>query len=381
VAEALHGRGATVVSEEPPTRAQPRGRASTGLARLFNSPRDEGSLLPQLLVAGLLALVVTYAAVNLVVGALGEKFRDDLTASRLSASKAMVRLEEDNLRTLRQMTFTEGVDQATADDDTDRLERLLAPIAANGRVPYVEVLRADGTELLALRLPELGPEARGRLDPGASRWSPLVAVLRGAADDQGDKFADIVVAPWGPLFATAAPLYREGALVGAIAVAQPMEDVATRLSDDSGSQGITLYRLDGTVLATTIRAAPEGLQRGWRVPTGDVERVMAGDQVLLRQLSADGAPFVETVGALAIRRRAAGLLGISSPAEIIDRSSTQTRNWMLVIFGVAVALLLGLRLLVDRGAAAPPVPDPSAAANGTVGAAPGSRRYGTDDRG
>jgi hypothetical protein len=206
-------------------------------------------------------------------------------------------------------------------------------------------------------------------------------VLRGAADDQGDKFADIVVAPWGPLFATAAPLHHEGKLVGAIAVAEPVEDVATRLSDDSGSQGITLYRLDGTVLATTIHAAPESLQRGWRVPTGDVERVMGGDQVLLRQVSADGAPFVETVGVLAIRRHAAALLGISSPAEIVDRTSAQMRNWMLVIFGVAVAVLLGLWLLVDRRAATPSAPGPSPTANGTLGAVPAVRQQRPDDDG
>src|SRR5207248_11729629 len=105
------------------------------------------------------------------------------------------------------------------------------------------------------------------------------------------------------------------------------------------------------------------------------------DQVLLRQLSADGAPFVETVGTLAVRRRAAGLLGISSPAEIVDRSSAQTRNWMLVIFGVAVALLLGVRLLVDRSAAAPSGPSPSPAANGTVGATGGVRQHRPDDHG
>ena len=65
----------------------------------------------------------------------------------------------------------------------------------------MDVLRPDGTQLLALRLPDLAPDAGRRLDPEASRWSPLVSVLRGAADEQGDKFADIVVAPWGPLLA------------------------------------------------------------------------------------------------------------------------------------------------------------------------------------
>ena len=74
--------------------------------------------------------------------------------------------------------------EAIAEDDADRLERLLVPIAANGRIPYVEVLRPDGSQLLALRLPDLGADAGRRLDPEASRWSPLASVLRGAADDQ-----------------------------------------------------------------------------------------------------------------------------------------------------------------------------------------------------
>jgi hypothetical protein len=258
---------------------------------------------------------------------------------------------------------------------------LLQAIAANGRLPYVDVLRADGSELLALRLPDLGTDASRRLDPDAAKWSPLQAALRGDADDQGDKFADLVAAPWGPLFATAAPVRRDGQLVGAIAVAFPAEDVVTRLSEDSGSQGITLYRLDGTVLATTIRGTPDSLQRAWRVPTDDVERIMAGDQVLQRQLSADGAPYVESVGVLAIRRRAAGLIGISSPAEIITRSSDQTRNWMLVIFGVAVALLLVWWLLVDRGAAERAAPGTVSTANSPVTPDPAVRRGRADDHG
>ena len=103
------------MAEEPPTTGQTQGPARTGLARLFTAPHDEASVLPQLLVAGVLALVVTYAAVNLVVGALGEKFRDDLTASGLSASKAMVRLEEDNLRVLRHLSHEMHADDAARD--------------------------------------------------------------------------------------------------------------------------------------------------------------------------------------------------------------------------------------------------------------------------
>ncbi len=95
----------------------------------------------------------------------------------------------------------------------------------------------------------------------------------------------------------------------------------------------------------------------------DAERIVANDQILLRQVSADGAPFMETVGSLVIRRRPVMLLGISSPTDIIDRSSAQTRNWMLIIFGVALALIVGIRLLLARRG----VLRTNAEANGKVG--------------
>jgi hypothetical protein len=261
----------------------------------------------------------------------------------------MVRLEENSLRVLREVAFTEGVDDAVGAGDSDRLEALVGPIVANSRVPYTDVLRVDGAELLALRSPDLGADAARQVDPDARTWGPFQAVLRGDADDQGDKYAEIVYAPWGPVFSTAAPVRRDGRLAGAIGVAFPIAEVAGRLSEDSGSHGVTLYRLDGSVLVSTVQASMEALQRAWRVPPGDAERILAGDQVVLRQVSAEGAPFVETVGVLTIRRRPALLLGLSSPAEIVDRTTANARNWLLVIFAVAAALLVVFRRLARRG--------------------------------
>jgi len=348
------GRGSLHLQVEPPGAAP----AAPGrrLGRFLAARADPAGLLPALVLLAVLALLATYVAVTIVGAALTEKFRDDLAASRLSAGKAMVRLEEDNLRTLREMTFTIGVVEAIAGGDADRLESLLAPIAANSHVPYVDVLRADGPELLALRSPELGADAGQRLDPDARTWAPFQAVLRGDSDDQGDKYAGVVDTPWGPLFVTAAPVRQDGQLVGALGVGLPIGDVATRLSNDAGSQAVTLYRLDGTVVASTVRATPDALQRGWHLPAADVERLAAGDRLLLRQVSAGGTPFVETVGALAIRRQPALLLGIASPADVLERSTAQARNWMLLIFAAAAALAVALRLLARRagGPAAPP---------------------------
>jgi len=338
-----------VRAEAEPSAVSP---ATPPVRRGFASPRaaaaGDGGLLPALVLIALLALVATYAAVSLLSAALGEQFRDDLAAARYSAGKSMVRLEENSLRLLREMTYTEGVEDAVAAGDAERLEALLAPIAANSQVPYTDVLRADGAELLALRSPELGADAAQQVDPATNTWGPFQAVLRGDADAQGDKYAEVVDASWGPAFATAAPVRRDDRLSGAIGVAFPLGEVASRLSDDSGSHGVTLYRLDGGVLVSTVRASPEALQRGWRLPPGDAERIVAGDQLVLRQVSAEGTPFVETVGVLTIRQRPALLLGISSPAAIVDRTTATVRNWMLAIFAGAAALTVLARLLSGR---------------------------------
>src|SRR5262249_31675310 len=144
-------------------------------------------------------------------------------------------IEANHLAVLRQMTFTEGVDGALAAQNAEALERLLAPIAANARTPYVDVFAASGTELLALRSPDLGPNAPRQFDPNARAWGPVAAVLRGDSDSEGDKYADVVTAPWGVLFVSATPVRRDGQIAGALAVGLPIQEVAARLSEESGS--------------------------------------------------------------------------------------------------------------------------------------------------
>jgi hypothetical protein len=148
------------------------------------------NVVPCLLVVGLLGIVATLAAAYLVTRSLEDQLREELAGAGLSANQAMVRLEASSLAVLRQMTFTVGLDDAIAAQDPAALQRLLVPIAANARLPYVDVFRADGAPLLALRAPELGADAAQWVDPAAAAWPPVSAALSGAADTQGDKYAD-----------------------------------------------------------------------------------------------------------------------------------------------------------------------------------------------
>jgi hypothetical protein len=308
--------------------------------------RASAAVFPYLVLVALLALVTTCATLNLVASALEVQLREEQAGAGLAANQAMVRAEASNLAVLRQMLFTVGVDDAVAAHDGAALERLLGPVVVNARVPYADVYGADGSLLLALRSPDLGADAAQRVDPDAPAWAPIQAVLHGDSDDQGDKYAAVVTAPWGPLFVTSGHVERDNQLLGAIAVALPLDEVVTRLSEGSGSKTVTLYRPDGSVVASSRPGAPSALQQAPGLSPAEAETALIGDRVVVRRLAPGGEPAVETVGVLAIRRQPALLLGVSSGLGVLAAQEAAVRNLMLVIFGVAVpaVVAIGLRL-------------------------------------
>src|SRR5207302_84505 len=116
-------------------------------------------VLPYLLLIGLIALVFFYVTTNLVATSLEDRFRNELADAGRSANEAMVKVEGRHLTVLRSMAFTVGVDEALAMGDADALRERLGPIVVSQQIPYVDVFSLEGGELLALRLPELGPDA------------------------------------------------------------------------------------------------------------------------------------------------------------------------------------------------------------------------------
>jgi hypothetical protein len=318
------------------------------VSKLFARQVARMVIVPYLILTCVLAVCAMYLTISVVVGALEEQFRADLLAAGVSANKAMARLEASNLAILRQMTAIADLDVVIAAHDVEALQALLAPLALHTGVPYVDVFMADGAPLLALRAPELGPDAARRIDLNAPEWEPVQRVLRGEADDLGDRHAGVVFAPWGPLVVSAAPVKRDGVLVGAIAVALPLDTVVTRLSDDTGSRGVALYRLDGDLITTTLPGEPRALERVLDVPLHLAAMMRARELVVFRHLDVEGSPYLETVGLLAVRAQPSLLLGISTPSGIIEQRAAQTRQWMVLIFGVAILVVVTMGILIAR---------------------------------
>lgn len=305
-------------------------------------------VIPYLLVIFLIAVLATYITMHLIADSLEEKFREELAGGGRSANEAMVMIERDQLIAIRNMSFTLGVDTAISEFDVDGLEALLAPIAANLHLSYVDVLHQDGTQLLGLRAPDLGPDAASRLDPNAHHWAPLRAALNGQPDELGDRFADVVSTPWGPLLVTAGPVRTQGVVVGAIAVGLPIEEAATRLSRESGSKGITLYRKNGALLTSTLRASAASLTSSLILNNDLAADIGRGEMITIRRTAIGDQPYVETLGVLAIRRQPALLLGVGSLVNIIQDRGAHTRNLMFLIFSLVIVLVLAVGLMLAR---------------------------------
>jgi hypothetical protein len=260
----------------------------------------------------------------------------------------MGRVESRSLAALRQMTGIPDLDTVIAAHDVNALQQLLAPLALSASVPYADVFLADGAPLLLLRAPELGPDAARRIDPNAADWPPIQRVLRGDVDEKGDRHAGVVFAPWGPLFVSAAPVRAGEALVGVLAVALPLDAVAARLSEESGSKSIALYRPDGTLVVTTLAGPPRTLDRALEVPPDLALRVLAHEEVATRQLVLEGEPLLETIGALEIRRHPMLLLGVSAPSGMVELRASQARMWMTALFGAAIVVAVAVGMGIAR---------------------------------
>jgi class 3 adenylate cyclase len=310
-------------------------------------------VIPYLLLIFVLALLATHTTMNLISGSLEERFQEELAGAGVSANEAMVKLESNNLALLRQMAFTVGVGEAVTDRDARSIERLLAPIAGNARVPYTDVFGADGSHLLALRSPDLGTDAQSRIDPNARAWAPVQSVRLGKHDQLGDKYTDVVFAPWGPLLVTAGPIEADGKLLGVIAIATPLDAVAARLSEEAGSKGLSLYTGDGRLLATTVRAGPGTLASTLPVPAQLAQDAFGQDRLLVRRVTIDERPYVEMLGTLAIRRQPVLLMGVGNLITIIAERGDQMRNIMIALFSGVVVLVLAVGLTLARQIARP----------------------------
>ncbi len=304
--------------------------------------------LPYLVLALLFALASAYVISQVVLESVQDRFLNQLAESGRQNADWMVGEENRALASLRLMVNTNGVAQAIQAGDAEALRALILPLAVNSGEEDIEILDRQGNGLLALRHTAGGGRGEydiSRGDAFVQQFAFARAALAGKVENGRDKFAGLGRTPWGNLFFVSGPVYDAGGqVVGVLLVGNPVERLVREMHADSLAE-VTLYDLNGQILASTLYSAPEGF------PLPEAQAAQALQQQdtlsLTRDLTVSSTTYSEVLGPWEARGgEDMGVIGVSLAQVFLMRTSQATRVeiFVLVAAGILLVVLIGLAL-------------------------------------
>jgi DNA-binding response OmpR family regulator len=197
----------------------------TGMSRslpLVRIPVRFKITLPYLLLAILFAIASALILNRVLLDSIRARFYSDLQETGRQAADWMVREEDRLLSTVRLVANSEGVADALQAGNAERLRSLVLPVAVNAAEEDVALLDSQGVSVLTMRR----KPGSGIADYEFTSEEPLLQqfdfvrrTLQSKVDAYGDKFAGLVLAPWGATFYVSGPVFNSsGQLVGAVLV-------------------------------------------------------------------------------------------------------------------------------------------------------------------
>jgi putative nucleotidyltransferase with HDIG domain len=325
-----------------------------GLTRLLTWPLRHirwKIVLPYAFLTLVLAVAGSFLATRLVTGPLSERFDNQLAEAGRVVADSVVRKEREHLETVRAVAFTEGLPEAIVARQVASLDSLVQPIAANSRVERLEVLDANGARLDALARSSDGSGSYQPIvdDDLPVSWPLVQRIVAGETDELGDKYAQIVETGDGGLFFyTAGPIFDASDRLAGVVLVGTSVETFLREAKTQALADISVYDFDGVPLASTF-ARPDNA-------SADEARLDVSGEVL-----ADAAAGVPTVrehrtlwgrgydlayGRLEVRDQAVGIYSVGLPTEFLFSAGTTTRTQIALLFGISMALVLGIGLFL-----------------------------------
>ena len=307
-------------------------------------------ILPYVFLSMILAVVATYLVTRLVTSSLTERFDNQLVEAGRVTADDVVRKEREHLETVRAVAFTEGVAESIQDKDGERLRSLVEPVAANAAVERLEVLDAQGQRLKALSLAdkaELNYQEISNSDQPAT-WPLVGRVLQGGADELGDKYAQIVETSEGFVLYTAGPVLGDGELAGVVLVGTTL-DSFVKQAKAKALADITIYDFEGNPLVSTFAQPTERSSEEARLDIGGAvldEATRATGGAVREQRTLWGRDYDLLYGRLDVRDQAVGLYSVGLSSHFIFSANAVTRAQMALLFGIGMAAVLAIGLLL-----------------------------------
>lgn len=296
--------------------------------------------IPYILLAILLASLGTYLVTRGVFDTVEERFTNQLLETGLRADENIVREENSLLEVLRLISNVQGIAGAIDGEGLAELQGLVLPIAYNAGLEAVAILAPDGKERLSLIL-DVDSQTYGRLAP-LQPWNEMdfvAPVLRGEADELGDKYGGFTPTDQGSLFFVAGPIRTEAGLAGVILVGQRAATLAETIRQQTLAQ-VSFYDLQGAPLTSSFtQPAAVGADQVIEVLARQTEGSFQ------RRVTDSGIEYRELLVTLEVREGVdAGLMGLALPENFIAQTNQITRanTYLLIGTGLLLAILVGV---------------------------------------
>ena len=306
-------------------------------------------MIPFVVLTGLVAAFATHNVTQLLATSLEDRIDGQLVGAAQQTSDAVAKRERDHLELVRVVSNTEGVAAALRTGDGAATERLVLPAAANADAEFVAVF--DGSGALAFGALHAA-DGEGRrpltLETAPDEWSAVRATLRNQVDARGDKWAEIVEGPLGPMLLSVGPIRDDlGHVVGAAAVGTSLETLLREIKRDSFAE-VSLFLLNGSLLASTFDAGDAAAENGGLRGAGIVNAPGHGSngEVIGRQYR-----FLNSE--LRVRGEVAGAASVALSFDSVSAAGSAMRLRMAIIFGAITVGVVLVGWIVARHLTSP----------------------------
>jgi putative nucleotidyltransferase with HDIG domain len=305
-------------------------------------------VLPYAVLTVALAVAGSYIAAKLVTGSLSDRFDNQLAEAGRVVSDTVVRKEREHLETVRAVAFTEGVAAATMSRDAETLNNLVAPIAANSKVERLQVLDAGGARLKGMSLTDPETLTYSELSDAdnPAAWPLVQRVLTGEVDQLGDKYAQIVQTASGFVLYTAGPIKQGDTTVGAVLVGTTLETFVIQAKTEALAD-VTIYDFQGNPLSSTyVRPEETTAEASLDLGAEVLDPVIPGTSTVREHRTLWGRGYDLVYGRLEVRDQAVAIYSVGLPTDFIFSAGNATRGRVAILFGVGMAAVMGIGLVL-----------------------------------
>lgn len=294
---------------------------------------------PYLILTMAIAFIGVFISTVLVVESDRERFFNSLIDASRVANDAIVQQERSQLERLRFLVFADGMAQAMYDKDSQQINNLMRPIIANENIDVVAAIDMTGTDIVTFGKDPQTDNFFIQQGVVFSGLSSIGKVLDSVADNQGDKYVELVRLEQGPVLFTSAPVRdSQNNLAGAMLVGSYLDDVLLQIKEKSLADVVVLDQ-QGNPIATTLI----GTEEGYPELIAASKTLNGSGETQTIDITLNQRPYQVAYSPLLIRGQQAGWLGMVKSSEYLTSPAVQSRQLLTGLFlvGTFAVILIG----------------------------------------